>query len=75
MSGEEMLDIVVASPELAMRHAYALITANAMAITPHMASLLCQLAAPTVAKPFNVGDLLCMVEDQARRISAEEAAH
>jgi CheY-like chemotaxis protein len=75
MSGEEMLDIVVATPELAMRHAYALITANAAAITPHLASLLCQLAAPTIAKPFNIRDLLCVVENQARQISVEEAAH
>lgn len=73
MSGEEVLDIVVASPELAMRHAYALITANAAAVTPHLADLLCRLEAPMIAKPFSIRDLLGVVETQARRIAVEEA--
>jgi CheY-like chemotaxis protein len=74
MSGEEVLDIVVASPELAMRHAYVLITANATAVTPHLTDLLHRLGAPMVAKPFNINELLRTVEHQARRISAQEAA-
>ena len=74
MSGEEVLDIVVATPELATRHAYALITANAAAVTPHLTDLLRLLGAPMVAKPFNIRELLRTVEDQARRISEEEAA-
>jgi CheY-like chemotaxis protein len=73
MSGEEVLEMVVATPELATRHAYALITANAAAITPHLADLLTQLAAGMVAKPFSICELLSTVEDQARRVSAEEA--
>lgn len=74
MSGDEVLDIVVATPELATRHAYALITANGATATPQLMDLLRQLVAPIVAKPFSIRDLLCAVENLARRISEEEVA-
>lgn len=75
ISGEEVLEVVVATPELAARHAYALITANAAVITPHLADLLSQLEAPMVAKPFSIDELLCAVELQASRISEKEVAN
>lgn len=75
ISGEEVLETVVAAPELAARHAYALITANAAVITPHLADLLCQLGAPMIAKPFSIDELLCAVELQADRIAEKEVAH
>jgi len=74
ISGEELLEVVLATPELATRHAYALITANAAIITPHLADLLSQLEAPTIAKPFSIDELLCAVELQARRIAEIEVA-
>lgn len=73
MSGEEVLEVVVASPELVMRHAYVLVTANTAAMTPHLADLLHRLEAPVVSKPFSIRDLLSTVEVQARRIAAAEA--
>lgn len=72
MSGEDLLDTVVADPELAVRHAYALITANAATLSPHLVDLLSQLSAPVVAKPCGIRELLGTVEDQARRICVEE---
>ena len=74
MSGDEVLDVVVATPELATRHAYALITANGAMATPHLMGLLRQLAAPIVAKPFSIRDLLFAVENLARRVGEEEVA-
>jgi CheY-like chemotaxis protein len=74
MSGEEVLDTVMATPELTTRHAYVLITANTAAITPHLTDLLHLLGAPMVAKPFNINELLWTIENQARRLTAQEAA-
>src|SRR5258708_13641500 len=53
MSGEEVLELVKANPELASRHAYVLITANAAAGTPQLTELLRDLCVPGVAKPVN----------------------
>lgn len=75
VSGEEVLETVVATPELTTRHAYALITANATAITPHLADLLGQLEASMIAKPFSIGELLRAVELQACRIAETEVAN
>jgi CheY-like chemotaxis protein len=73
MSGEEVLELVKANPELVSRHAYVLITANAAAITPQLTKLLRELSVPVVAKPFSLLDLLDTVENQACRIGAEKA--
>jgi CheY-like chemotaxis protein len=73
MSGEEVLELVRANPELASRHAYVLITANAAAVTPQLTELLRELCVPVVAKPFSLLDLLDTVEHQASRIGAERA--
>ena len=75
MTGEDVLEIVVATPELAMRHAYALITANASSVTPHLADLLRQIDAPMIAKPFSIRELLCVIEQQACRVAEEEVAN
>jgi CheY-like chemotaxis protein len=73
MSGEEVLELVKANPELASRHAYVLITANAAAVTPQLTELLRELCVPVVAKPFSLLDLLDTVEHQATRFGAEKA--
>jgi CheY-like chemotaxis protein len=72
MSGEQVLEIVASTPELAARHAYALITANVAAMTPHLEDLLSRIDATMIAKPFSIRELLCTVEHQAHRISAQE---
>jgi CheY-like chemotaxis protein len=73
MSGEQVLEIIAATPELAARHAYALITANVAAMTPHLEDLLSRLDVTMIAKPFSIRELLCTVEQQAHRISTQEA--
>src|SRR5262249_26949296 len=52
MSGIEVLDTIKADPELAMRHAYVLLTANVAAFSPHLMDLLRELSVPVIAKPF-----------------------
>jgi two-component system OmpR family response regulator len=69
MSGEEVLEVVAATPELALRHSYVLITANAAAITAHLEDLLNRLDVPTVAKPFSIRELLGTVQRQGLRFS------
>ena len=72
MSGEEVLDIVQADPELAARHAYVLLTANAAALSPHLKDLLRELGIPVIAKPFGIHELLYTVEKQAHGTAMEE---
>jgi CheY-like chemotaxis protein len=74
MSGEDVLNAVNSDRVLATRHAYALFTANAALLTPHMRELLHELSVPLLAKPFSIQDLLSTVEDQAQRIHVEEAS-
>jgi CheY-like chemotaxis protein len=74
MSGEEVLEVVAATPELTVRHAYVLITANSAAISGHMQDLLTQLDAPMLAKPFSIRELMQTVEHQADRFSQTKVA-
>jgi DNA-binding NtrC family response regulator len=74
MSGEDVLLAVQADRALATRHAYVLMTGNAATLSPHLLNLMRQLPASVMAKPFRIQELLGTVENQARRISAGEAA-
>lgn len=73
MSGEEVLEAIKADPKLATRHSYVLVTANAIAPSHHLTDLLRELSVPVVAKPFNIHELLTLVENQARTISTKMA--
>ena len=73
MSGEEVLEAVKADPTLATRHGYVLVTANAIAPAHHLVDLLRELSVPVVSKPFNIHELLGLVESQAHKISTQSA--
>lgn len=73
MSGEEVLEAVKADPKLTTCHGYVLVTANAIAPSHHLSDLLHELSVPVIAKPFNIHELLRMVENQAHDISTKTA--
>lgn len=74
MSGEELLQVVKADPELLGQHAFVLVTANTPGHSPQLMELLHELSVPVVAKPFRLQHLLDMVAGYAHRMDAVEVA-
>lgn len=70
LGGDAVLETVEAEDHALSEHAYVLVTANSLGITPRFAALLQRLAVPVVAKPFEVKKLLRTVEQAAARLPA-----
>lgn len=71
MSGQDVLRVVQADHELAARHAYVLVTANAEAISSQFYDLLGDLSVPVMSKPFSIQGLIDMVDQFAHRSTGE----
>lgn len=69
MDGHELLGTVATDPDLARRHAYILVTANADTQTLAFARLLTRLSVPIVAKPFEIDDILKLVAAAAGKVA------
>jgi len=69
LDGIEVLRRVASSTELSRRNAYALVTANQHMLDTAAAGLLAHLSVPIVAKPFDLDELLEMVEHMAYRLA------
>lgn len=69
MDGHALLDVVAADPDLARRHAYILVTANADTQSLAFARLLTRLSVPVVAKPFEIDDILAVVAAAAGKVA------
>lgn len=65
-NGIDVLKEVIADPHLSHRHAYLLLTADNTNLRQQAESLLTQLSAQVISKPFDVGKLLEMVDHAAR---------
>src|SRR5690348_5626875 len=70
LSGVELLRVVVADPLLKERHAYVLLTGNPNLLLREAGPLLEEASAKIVAKPFEMADLLALIDDAAERLSA-----
>jgi CheY-like chemotaxis protein len=69
LGGIGVLDAVEASPDLARRHAFILVTATPRAIPPKaVAELLARLQVPILVKPCDPDQLLDLVRATARRL-------
>lgn len=68
MDGHAVLLVVDADPELAAHHAFVLVTAERATISPDVECLLDQLDIPIVEKPFDMDQLLDVVDHAARRL-------
>jgi CheY-like chemotaxis protein len=75
MTGEEVLLAVRADPQLMARHAFVMVSGNALTPSPHLSKLLRELGVTVIAKPFSIDELLRTIESQARRLATagEEA--
>lgn len=62
MNGAELLEAVMADPELAGRHAFIFLTANLPAFSPALRQLLAAAAIPVIQKPFLIADVLDGIE-------------
>jgi len=62
LNGVDLLRAVVADPLLKERHAYLLMTGNQQLLLRQAGSLLAEASAKIVAKPFEISDLLAMIE-------------
>lgn len=68
LDGEGVLRAVVRDSYLASAHAYVLLTANFLAVSPPLAAILTQLHAPIMPKPFDLDALLEIVHQLACRL-------
>ena len=70
LNGIELLRVVVADPLLKERHAYLLLTGSAHLLLREAGPLVEEASAKLVAKPFEIADLLALIDDAAERLSA-----
>ncbi len=70
LSGIDLLRVVVADPLLKERHAYLLLTGAPNLLLGEAETLLAETSAKIVAKPFEIADLLALIDDAAERLSA-----
>ena|SRR5690242_12858861 len=70
LNGIDLLRAVVADPLLKERHAYLLMTGNQKLLLREAGTLLSEASAQIVTKPFEIADLLALIDDAAERLSA-----
>lgn len=68
LDGAGVLGAVAADGELSRRHAYVLVTASNKTQTLAFANLLSSLQVPTLSKPFDIDQLLHLVEVASDRL-------
>jgi CheY-like chemotaxis protein len=74
VDGRELLRTVTADATLAGRHMFALVTANAKALSAPFRALLAEQAIPILAKPFHLEDLNAFVRQCAACAAGAEEA-
>lgn len=70
MNGAEVLDAVLADPQLAGRHAILFVTANLVAFSPQLLELLRANAIPVIQKPFRLEVILDEIERASERLQS-----
>jgi DNA-binding NtrC family response regulator len=71
VSGETLL---AQAPDVAARHACLLMTAQAEFLSPRCRRLLAELTVPVISKPFDLNDLLGLVDELADGLARGERA-
>lgn len=72
LDGAGMLGIVAEDPDLTRRHSFIVMTADARAMSHIFTDHLTRLSVPLLAKPFDIDDLLDLVEQAERRLTARQ---
>lgn len=70
LSGIELLEEVIADPQLKARHAYLLMTADNATLRQKAEQLAPELPAQFIGKPFDLDNLLAMIDDASRALDA-----
>ena len=70
LHGLDLLRVVVADPLLKERHAYLLLTGSPNLLLREAGPLVEEASAKIVAKPFEIADLLALIDAAAERLSA-----
>jgi CheY-like chemotaxis protein len=70
LSGIDLLRVVVADPPLKERHVYLLMTGNQKLLLQEAGTLLEEASVKIVAKPFEIADLLALIDAAAEHLSA-----
>jgi CheY-like chemotaxis protein len=70
VTGQDVLESVVADPRLSTSHVFILMTAMARTLPPKMLRLLTTLGIPVIQKPFDIDDLAAQVSQAAGRLHA-----
>ena len=70
LNGIDLLRAVVADPLLKERHVYLLLTGGGERLRREAGTLLVETSAKIVSKPFEMADLLALIDDAAERLSA-----
>jgi len=73
MDGAQVLKAVAADERLATRHAYAIITANREMVPAALAATHGRLTVPVIPKPFELDDVLDLVERAAVGLSTSDS--
>jgi CheY-like chemotaxis protein len=66
LSGIDVLQQVIADPHMKDRHAYLLMTADNALLRQQADTLLAQVSAQVIGKPFDIDALLNMIDQAAR---------
>lgn len=70
LSGIELLEEVIADPQLKARHAYLLMTADNMTLRQQADQLLPEVSAQIIGKPFDLDKLLAMIDNASHALDA-----
>lgn len=68
LSGIELLEEVIADPQLKARHAYLLMTADNMTLRQKAEQLLPEVSAQFIGKPFDLDKLLAMIDNASHTL-------
>lgn len=72
LDGSGLLGIVAEDPALASRHSFILMTADRHAMSRIFTDHLARRAVPTLSKPFDIDDLLDLVEQAQRQLTIRQ---
>ena len=70
MNGAELLQAVLANPQLASRHTFIFLTANLVMFSPELLQLVSTVAIPVIEKPFSIKLLLMEINRATGRLQA-----
>jgi CheY-like chemotaxis protein len=69
VDGDALIALAEREHSLVHRHAFVCMTASPQSLTPTLSALLARHDVPLVAKPFDIDELLAIIEQAAQRLA------